>query len=126
MDKSVVARRDDPAIDAQLARIMEPIGLCPMGRLEQLFSATSGQDYELRAQRIRDVYVEVGVPPDVMDLALELQRDLAHHHGMWHRMALPDLFIAVTALANNFGVLHNDKDYERIAKVRPLINRRLG
>jgi predicted nucleic acid-binding protein len=52
--------------------------------------------------------------------AFGLQRDLAHHHGMWHRTPLPDLLIADTALHHELGIVHVDRDYERIAEVRPL------
>jgi predicted nucleic acid-binding protein len=61
-----------------------------------------------------------------MHRALRLQRDLAHHHGMWHRVAIPDLLIAETALEHGLGVLHVDSEYDRIAAIRPLITRRLG
>jgi predicted nucleic acid-binding protein len=44
---------------------------------------------------------------------------------MWHRTPIPDLLIAETALHHGFGVLHVDRDYERIAEVRPLRVRRL-
>jgi predicted nucleic acid-binding protein len=56
---------------------------------------------------------------------LNLQRDLAHHHGMWHRTPIPDLLIAETALHHHLGVVHVDGDYDRIAEVRPLTVRRL-
>ncbi|HUH70820.1 MAG TPA: VapC toxin family PIN domain ribonuclease, partial [Mycobacterium sp.] len=38
---------------------------------------------------------------------------------MWHRTPLPDLFIAETAIHHGAGVLHDDRDYRRIAAVRP-------
>jgi predicted nucleic acid-binding protein len=44
---------------------------------------------------------------------------------MWHRTPIPDLFIAETALHHGLGVVHVDRDYERIAEVRPLRVRRL-
>jgi predicted nucleic acid-binding protein len=44
---------------------------------------------------------------------------------MWHRTPLPDLFIAETALHHELGVVHVDRDFERIAEVRPLTVRRL-
>ncbi|TXH19086.1 MAG: hypothetical protein E6R06_25220 [Mycobacterium sp.] len=47
------------------------------------------------------------------------EHDLAHHRGMWHRTPLPDLFIAETAIHHGAGVLHRDRDYARIAQVRP-------
>jgi predicted nucleic acid-binding protein len=64
-------------------------------------------------------------PPDLLDRALALQRDLAHHHGLWHRTPILDLLIAETALHNGLGVVHVDGEYERIAEVRPLTARRL-
>lgn len=125
LDKSAAVRLTDAAVAAEVGRIMEPVGLCPVGRFEQLYSATSAADYEGRAAQIQAMYLEVDPPEDVFEAVLELQRDLAQHHGLWHRVPLSDLLIAVTALANNFGVLHRDDDFERIAKVRPLIQRRL-
>ena len=67
----------------------------------------------------------IGAPPDLLDRALRLQQDLAHHHGMWHRTPIPDLLIAETALHHGLGVIHFDRDYDRIAEVRPLTVRRL-
>jgi predicted nucleic acid-binding protein len=45
---------------------------------------------------------------------------------MWHRIPIPDLLIAETALAHDLGVLHVDGNFDRIAEVRPLTVRRLG
>lgn len=70
--------------------------------------------------------VIVDAPADVLIRALGLQRDLAHHHGMWHRIPIPDLLIAETALHHGLGVVHVDNDYDKIAEVRPLVSRRLG
>jgi len=64
-------------------------------------------------------------PDDLLERALALQRDLAHHHGMWHRTPIPDLLIAETALYNRLGVVHADRHFDRIAEVRPLITRRI-
>src|SRR6266540_664822 len=65
-------------------------------------------------------------PPRIRARALALQRDLAHHHGMWHRTPIPDLLIAETALFHSLGVVHVDRDFERIAEVRDLAVRRVG
>ena len=62
----------------------------------------------------------------MLERALVLERDLAHHHGMWHRTPIPDLLIAETALHHELGVVHVDGDFDRIAEVRPLTARRLG
>ena len=57
---------------------------------------------------------------------LVLQRDLAHHHGTWHRTPIADLLIAETTVHHGLGVVHVNGDYARIAEVRPLVARRLG
>ncbi len=126
LDNSVASMATTPRIATQLDRISEPMGCCPFGRLEQLFSAQSAADYDETSTTLSESFFLVDPPDTVFDDALALQRDLAHHHGLWHRIAIPDLFIAVTALAHGYGVIHNDKDYERIREIRPLITRRIG
>jgi len=84
------------------------------------------RDYDALASELRATFEVVPVPPDIFEAALDLQRDLAHHHGMWHRTPIPDLLIACTALQHGLGVIHVDRDFERIAEVRPLVVRRLS
>lgn len=126
LDKSAAVRAGDSVVGAQLAELAGALFVCSVGELEQLFSARSADDYDAMKAALRDQVGRVSAPPDLLDRALELQRDLAHHHGMWHRTPIPDLLIAETALHNQLGVLHVDRDYERIAEVRPLTVRRLG
>jgi len=101
------------------------ICICPIGELEYLYSARSAGDYDRLKAQLRDNVELVAPPPDIFERARALQRDLAHHHGMWHRISIPDLIIAETALHHGLGVLHVDRDYDRIAEVRPLVARRL-
>ncbi|MGV9803811.1 PIN domain-containing protein [Mycobacterium sp. NPDC003449] len=95
--------------------------LCEIGELEWLYSARSAADYEAQQSSLREVFSVLTAPSDIFNRVRRLQRDLAHHHGMWHRTAIPDLFIAETALSHNAGVLHHDRDYTRIAEVRPAL-----
>lgn len=97
-----------------------------MGELEQLYSARSAAEYERMKAALHDRFDIVAAPDDVLDRALSLQRDLAQHHGMWHRTPIPDLILAETALHHGLGVVHVDRDYDRIAEVRPLVSRRLS
>jgi predicted nucleic acid-binding protein len=99
--------------------------VCPVGELEQLYSARSARDYDQLKSELHVDFGVVSAPPDVFDRALQLQQDLAHHHGMWHRTPIPDLLIAEIALHHGLGVVHVDGDFERIAEVRPLTVRRL-
>lgn len=126
VDKSAAARVGDPRVGVQLGELAGALHVCPMGELEQLFSARSAADYDARRDLLRDSFEPVAPPADVLERALVLQRDLAHHHGMWHRIPIPDLVIAETAVHHGLGIVHVDGDYERIAEIRPLTVRRLG
>jgi predicted nucleic acid-binding protein len=126
LDKSAAVRAAaDEGIAAQLDEIDEPVYLCPVGELEQLYSARSAREYDRLKDGLHAAFEVASAPPDLLDRALALQRDLAHHHGMWHRTPIPDLLIAETAMHHGLGVVHVDGDYDRIAEVRPLRLRRL-
>lgn len=126
IDKSAAARAADPTVAEQLAALAGQLHVCQIGQLEQLYSARSAGDYDALATALRSGMLPAPAPADLLDRALVLQRDLAHHHGMWHRTAIPDLLIAETALYHDLGIVHIDRDYERISEVRPLITHRLG
>jgi len=126
LDKSAAARAGDERIGAQLAELAGSLYLCPVGRLEQLYSARSAGDYDALEAELRDAFELVAAPPDAFDRAIDLQRDLAHHQGMWHRTPIPDLLTACAALHHGLGIVHVDRDFERIAEVRPLVVRRLA
>lgn len=126
LDKSAATRAGEVQIASQLIELRRPLFVCPVGELEQLYSARSGSDYDDMKATLHLGFVMLAAPADVLERALRLQHDLAHHHGMWHRIPIPDLLIAETALHHGFGVAHVDSDFERIAEVRPLTVRRLG
>lgn len=126
VDKSAAVRGNDPVVSRQLAELAGTLYVCSVGELEQLYSARSARDYDAQREDLHHSYEIVTAPPDLLERALRLQRDLAHHHGMWHRMPIPDLLIAETALYHDLGIVHVDGDFERIAEVRPLTVRRLG
>jgi hypothetical protein len=126
LDKSAAIRASDLDYEQEFDRLAGRLYLCPMGLLEQLYSAQSARHYDEHGLDLRDEFHLVHAPSDIFDRALKLQRDLAHHHGLWHRVPIPDLVIAETALHHGLGVVTEDKDFERIAKVRGLTVRRLG
>jgi predicted nucleic acid-binding protein len=126
VDKSTAARGSDPVVSGQLIELAGSLYVCPVGELELLYSARSARDYDARRSQLHSNFRTAATPSDVFERALRLQRDLAHHHGMWHRIPIPDLLIAETALHHDLGVVHVDGDFERIAEVRPLVVRRLG
>jgi predicted nucleic acid-binding protein len=113
-------------IGERLAELAGSLYICPVGELEQLYSARSADDYDQLQSDLEAGFEIVPAPADIFERVLRLQRDLAHHHGMWHRSAIPDLIVAETALYHGLGIVHLDRDFERIAQVRPLSVRRLG
>ena len=119
-------RAGDPVVGPQLVDLAGRLCLCRTALLERLCSARSATEYDSIDKALRTDLVMVDAPPDVLDHALALQHDLAHHHGMWHRIPIPDLLIAVTALHHGLGVVHVDGDFDKIAEIRPLVSRRLG
>jgi predicted nucleic acid-binding protein len=125
LDKSAAARAEDPGVARELHELAGSLFVCPIGELEQLFAARSARDYDALRAELHTSFPRVSAPSDVFDRALALQRDLAHHHGMWHRTPIPDLLIAETALHHELGVVHVDGDFERIAEVRSITVRRL-
>lgn len=126
LDKSAAARSGDPRVARQLEELAGALYVSPIGELEQLYSARSAKDYDRLKSELRESFEVVSAPRDLLDRALALQQELAHHHGMWHRTPIPDLLIAETALHHGLGVVYVDGDYERISEVRPLVVRRLG
>ena len=126
LDKSAAARAADPVVGAELAGLAGQLCICPVGELEQLYSARSARHYDQLQAELHLSFEVVAAPPDLLERALILQRDLAHHHGMWHRTPIPDLLIAETAVHHGLGIVHVDGDYDRIAEVRNLTARRLG
>lgn len=125
LDKSAAARGSDPDIGPLVKDLVGSLFVCPIGELEQLHSARSARDYDELKSALHQSFELVTAPPDLFERALALQQELAHHHGMWHRIPIPDLLIAETALHHELGVVHVDGDYDRIAEVRPLAVRRL-
>ena len=125
LDKSAAVRSHDPAVRRELDALAGRLYLCPIGLLERLYSARSAGEYDGMNVALHEDYPDVACPDDIFKRAQLLQRDLAHHRGLWHRISIPDLLIAETALFHGMGVVHVDGDYERIAQVRPLQTRPL-
>ena len=110
----------NPEIARQLVDADGPLYHCEVGLLEQLYATKNARDYDRLETILRTNSDVLSSPPDVLVAAQHLQRDLAHHRGLWHRRPIPDLLIAVTALHHSVGVVHADSDFDLIAQVRPL------
>jgi len=115
-DKSALARFPHPVVEARLRPLLEEglIATCAIVDLEVLFSSRTLVDYEevLVERRSLD---SAPITPEVLDLAIDLQHELAKRGQ--HRLAIPDLIISAAAQSAGLIVLHYDADFERVAAV---------
>jgi predicted nucleic acid-binding protein len=108
IDKSAFVRAQfDPADGDDLR-------LCAVTRLELLFSARSGEDYE-RLQVELDAFDDLRMDAETFRIALGAQHDLAASGH--HRVPIPDLLIAACAQQHAADVVHVDRHYDTLARV---------
>ncbi len=93
------------------------IETCPIVKLEMLYSARSGEDFD-RLQAMLDVLHDVPISRSVTNAAIAAYRRLAHRVPRFHRsIKLPDLLIAAAAQDAAVGVLHYDRHFDLLADV---------
>jgi predicted nucleic acid-binding protein len=118
IDKSALARlAESPERKLWAGRINSGfVHLSTMTRLEVGYSARSSKDLEsaFTSPPLAKMPIE-GVTPAIEELAWQTLRQLAKR-GHHRAPSIPDLLIAATAQLCGLTVLHNDKDFELIAK----------
>jgi predicted nucleic acid-binding protein len=93
------------------------IGLCEPVLVETLTGADA-KTYDRLEDYLRDGYPWVGVPDDVWSVIGAVQRDLAltsQHQGL----SVADHLVVATAIKLKLVVLHEDADFETVARVIP-------
>jgi hypothetical protein len=85
--------------------------------LEQLYSARNYEDLASRRAAL-DLLVWLPITAAVEEKALDLMAQMARKGQ--HRMPLPDVMIAATALVHEATILHYDGDFERVAETTAL------
>jgi predicted nucleic acid-binding protein len=88
--------------------------VCPVTRLELLYSARSRDDYA-RLEADLAEFRELRMNAETFDVALGAQRELAAHGH--HRVAIPDLLIAACAQQHGADVLHVGRHFDTLATV---------
>lgn len=88
------------------------IATCATVDLEVLYSSRNPAEYEAILEERRSLDA-APITPEVMDVAVGLQHELARRGQ--HRLAIPDLVISAAARAAGLVVLHYDADFERLA-----------
>lgn len=118
-DTSAWHRSSAPQIARLWRRHLEDdrVATTPPVRLEVLFSARSGRDYDVTAERL-DALHQLSCGEEAWARSLEVQRALAHGKALHHRsVKIPDLLIAAVAELAGATVWHYDSDYDRIAAI---------
>jgi predicted nucleic acid-binding protein len=95
----------------------EEIGTCLPFLLEAGYSAQSAEDHERSMDRLGRL-PSVTIDAEVEATARKAQRELARVGH--HRIPPIDLMIAACAHEAGAGVLHHDRDYDRIAELTSL------
>jgi hypothetical protein len=82
--------------------------------LEHLYSARRNEDFTQRRDAL-NLLVWLPISDSVESTALDIMGRLASKGQ--HRMPLPDIIIAATALVHAATIMHYDGDFERIAEL---------
>jgi predicted nucleic acid-binding protein len=88
--------------------------LCPVTRLELLYSARSAGDYAALEADL-DLFRELRMDAETLAIAVTAQRELAQRGR--HRVSIPDLLIASCAQQHSADVIHHDRHYDVLAEV---------
>jgi predicted nucleic acid-binding protein len=123
LDNSAWARLESGSLAAtrrsEIADLIESgeIAVCTPFLLEAGWSARSAEDHdEILADLLR--LPRLGIDSEVEEAAVAAQRDLARRG---HRSASPvDILIAACAHTHAAGVLHYDRDYDRLVELTTL------
>lgn len=124
-DTSAWANAAHPAVKDEWTAALRnrQIATCPIVKLELLYSARDGDDYD-RLDSMLAALRDIPVSRAVTHTALAAFRDLAHVQPLHHRsIKFPDLLIAAAAQDAAIGVLHYDHHYDRLADVLDLESR---
>jgi predicted nucleic acid-binding protein len=94
------------------------LAICLPFLLEAGYSATAAADHRAMMEDFDRLYPRVALTATTEALAVRAQGELAARGH--HRMAPVDLMIAACAHEAGMGVLHYDRDYDRIAEMTAL------
>lgn len=117
VDKSALARWDDPTVAAVLDSALAAglLWSSPPVELEVLYSAQSAAEYSTVQADRAVTYSQAPLASEIGHLALELQASLAEA-GKLRAVGPIDLLIAATAVHHDLTVLHYDGDFELLAE----------
>ncbi|MFC7276959.1 PIN domain-containing protein [Paractinoplanes rhizophilus] len=111
----VLRKQADPSWNAVedrgLLSVCEPI-------LAETLLIASSKEYEATEENLVLRFLPVAVPDGIWGLVAAIRRDLVPH-GAHRGLSVADLVIAATAIRLKLTVLHEDADFETVARYVP-------
>jgi predicted nucleic acid-binding protein len=119
VDSSVLIRMVRKQIDSSWEDLADRglLSVCEPAVTETLMTADAKKCSALE-DFIADSYLPVMMPEGVWDLLVGIRRKLAAH-AAHHGLSVADLLIAATAIRLKLTVLHEDGDFETVARFVP-------
>lgn len=118
VDTSAFVRGRTPAVrDAWLEALAgDRLRLSPIVRMEILYTARGGAEYDLLAEEL-DAIRPAPLTSGSLRAAQSAMRGLAHRHAGAQRVPIVDYLVAAAAEHLGAAVLHYERDYDRLAEV---------
>ncbi len=118
VDTSAFARAHHPEVRERWISALrsDRMRLSPVARLEILFSARSGQDFDALAERLAALR-SAPLTAAVTRAAADAMRTLAHRSAGAQRIPIVDYLLAAAAQQTGAAVIHYDRDYDTLAEV---------
>ena len=91
--------------------------------LAETLRGIDAKRYARTEEEFRDAYVVATVPDNIWDLVAVLQRELVPH-AAHQGVSVVDLVVAATAIRLKLEVLHEDGDFETLARHVPQLKQR--
>lgn len=122
VDNSAFQRGGHPAIRGEWIRAVEGGSLyrSPILEFEVLYSARNAREYEELREELAALR-PLELTAEIVEAALRAQEELAQRAPAFQRLPHQDYLVAAAAAANGLGVLHYDRDFDRIAEHSSLV-----
>jgi predicted nucleic acid-binding protein len=116
----ILRRQVEPAwydlVDRGFVAVCEPV-------MAETLMIADAKGYDDMERTIAETYVLATVPDAIWDLVGAIRRELAPHSG--HKgLSVADLVVAATAIRLKLEVLHEDGDFETVARFVPQLRQR--
>lgn len=101
------------AIKRGLIAICEPV-------VTETLAVADAKSYSRAEDDLRHAYPWVSVPDDAWEIVRDVRRELAAH-SQHQGLSVADYLVVATAMRYKLAVLHEDADFETVARIVPQV-----